>query len=64
MIGIRLSMMTNLIQKTENFIQSLNEIEIANKIIEEEILAPVGNQELWACGVTYLRSKEGRQEES
>lgn len=29
------------------------------------ILAPIGhNQELWACGVTYLRSKIGRQEES
>jgi len=29
------------------------------------ILAPVGSgQELWACGVTYLRSKIGRQEES
>lgn len=30
----------------------------------DEILAPLGNQELWACGVTYLRSKVGRQEES
>lgn len=29
-----------------------------------EWLAPIGNQELWACGVTYLRSKIGRQEES
>lgn len=29
-----------------------------------EVLAPVGRQELWACGVTYLRSKVGRQEES
>lgn len=29
------------------------------------VLAPVGSrQELWACGVTYLRSKLGRQEES
>jgi 2-dehydro-3-deoxy-D-arabinonate dehydratase len=28
------------------------------------ILAPAGSQELWACGVTYLRSKEGRQEEA
>ncbi|MEP6726151.1 MAG: fumarylacetoacetate hydrolase family protein [Bacteroidota bacterium] len=27
-------------------------------------LAPIGNQEVWACGVTYLRSKIGRQEES
>ncbi|MEO6836984.1 MAG: fumarylacetoacetate hydrolase family protein [Ginsengibacter sp.] len=54
----------HLFQKIEKLIQSSNEIEIANKIIEEEILAPVGSQELWACGVTYLRSKEGRQEES
>jgi 2-dehydro-3-deoxy-D-arabinonate dehydratase len=29
-----------------------------------QVLAPIGNQELWACGVTYLRSKIGRQEES
>lgn len=29
-----------------------------------QIKTPVGNQELWACGVTYLRSKVGRQEES
>ncbi|HVZ25587.1 MAG TPA: hypothetical protein VG842_06020, partial [Sediminibacterium sp.] len=28
------------------------------------ILPPVGTQELWACGVTYLRSKVGRQEEA
>ena len=53
-----------LFQKIEKLIQSSDEIKNANKIIEEEILAPVGNQELWACGVTYLRSKEGRQEES
>jgi 2-dehydro-3-deoxy-D-arabinonate dehydratase len=30
----------------------------------DEIVAPLGSQELWACGVTYLRSKVGRQEES
>ncbi|RYF91724.1 MAG: 2-hydroxyhepta-2,4-diene-1,7-dioate isomerase, partial [Chitinophagaceae bacterium] len=30
-----------------------------------DLLKPIGNnQELWACGVTYLRSKVGRQEES
>lgn len=54
----------HLFKKIESLIQSANEIENANKIIKEEILAPVGSQELWACGVTYLRSKEGRQEES
>jgi len=29
-----------------------------------ELLAPINSQEVWACGVTYLRSKIGRQEES
>lgn len=28
------------------------------------VMAPIGSQEVWACGVTYLRSKIGRQEES
>ena len=50
----------NLSQKIEQLIPSLPVIEA----IEGEPLAPVGNQELWACGVTYLRSKVGRQEES
>lgn len=31
---------------------------------DDDLLAPIGSQELWACGVTYLRSKIGRQEES
>lgn len=31
----------------------------------ESPMAPIGDrQELWACGVTYLKSKVGRQEES
>ena len=33
-------------------------------LLKNEILAPIGSQEVWACGVTYLRSKIGRQEES
>jgi len=36
-----------------------------NSTLVEELLTVIGkNQELWACGVTYLRSKIGRQEES
>lgn len=31
----------------------------------KEVLAPMGSQqELWTCGVTYLRSMVGRQDES
>jgi 2-dehydro-3-deoxy-D-arabinonate dehydratase len=32
--------------------------------IETKLEAPIGSQELWASGVTYFRSKQGRQEES
>lgn len=51
----------DLFQKIEKLTQSLP--AKGNELINE-VLAPIGNQELWACGVTYLRSKVGRQEES
>ena len=54
----------DLFQKIEKLTQSTTATENGNKFIEEQLLAPVGSQELWACGVTYLRSKQGRQEES
>jgi len=54
----------DLFKKIEKLTQSTTATENGNKIIKEEILTPVGSQELWACGVTYLRSKQGRQEES
>lgn len=53
----------SLFQKLTSFLQTGRAIK-TNGITEAEILAPVCNQELWACGVTYLRSKVGRQEES
>ena len=34
------------------------------ELIDTGLKAPIGSQELWASGVTYLRSKVGRQEES
>jgi 2-dehydro-3-deoxy-D-arabinonate dehydratase len=35
------------------------------KLNEHKLLAPIASdQELWACGVTYLNSKIGREEES
>ena len=38
--------------------------EDALKYCTENILPPVGRQEVWAAGVTYLRSREARKEES
>ncbi len=52
----------NLYQELEQLIQTSPSVD--SSIINEP-LAPIGpHQELWACGVTYLRSKVGRQEES
>jgi len=53
-----------LFNKMESSIRSVSAAEIGNELIADEIEVPVGNQELWACGVTYLRSKIERQEES
>ena len=52
----------DLFKKIETLTNSLS--PATNEIVSE-ILPPIGsNQELWACGVTYLKSKVGRQEES
>jgi 2-dehydro-3-deoxy-D-arabinonate dehydratase len=53
----------SLLKKISLLLNSGNAVE-TNSVIESQILAPIGKQELWACGVTYLRSKVGRQEES
>ena len=52
----------NVLQKAEQLISTLKPGDAS---LLNELLPPIGNnQELWACGVTYLRSKVGRQEES
>jgi 2-dehydro-3-deoxy-D-arabinonate dehydratase len=37
---------------------------IPNFPLSESLLAPIGQQEVWAAGVTYFRSREARIEES
>jgi 2-dehydro-3-deoxy-D-arabinonate dehydratase len=54
----------NLHGKVRSLIGSQNSISNAPDILAKEVLPPVQSQELWACGVTYYRSKVGRQEES
>jgi len=52
----------NLLSKISNLLPSLAP---GDSSMISELLPPVGSQqELWACGVTYLRSKIGREEES
>jgi 2-dehydro-3-deoxy-D-arabinonate dehydratase len=39
-------------------------VEQAAAWCQRESLAPIGSQEVWAAGVTYLRSRDARMEES
>jgi 2-dehydro-3-deoxy-D-arabinonate dehydratase len=51
-----------LYEKMDKLTQTLS---VGDSSLIKNLLPPAGsNQELWACGVTYLRSKIGRQEES
>lgn len=47
--------------------EEINEIDPVGDsswLHSQKILAPIGSQEVWAAGVTYLRSKTARMEES
>lgn len=54
----------NLYLKLENTTKDLAPVAEAREMLQTGIKAPIQGQEIWACGVTYLRSKVGRQEES
>ena len=54
----------NLYQKMKAITQTQKSTPDAGDMIATQILPPVQSQELWACGVTYYRSKVGRQEEA
>ncbi|HZX59068.1 MAG TPA: 2-hydroxyhepta-2,4-diene-1,7-dioate isomerase, partial [Mucilaginibacter sp.] len=47
----------------------LNELPVisndeASNLVKNKLLPPISRQEVWAAGVTYLRSREARMEES
>jgi 2-dehydro-3-deoxy-D-arabinonate dehydratase len=50
--------------KATRIITSLKPVDNAAQLIAQQLDVPMHSQELWACGVTYIRSKQGRQEES
>jgi Fumarylacetoacetate (FAA) hydrolase family protein len=45
-------------------IQQLKTVGNEDWLLSQKIVAPIGSQEVWAAGVTYLRSKVARMEES
>lgn len=53
-----------LYEKVEKATKEISPHPDGEKLLTSKIQAPIQSQEIWACGVTYLRSKVGRQEES
>src|SRR5690606_7574574 len=54
----------NLLSKLNDTVKSLTPVSNESSLLQSELERPLNSQELWACGVTYLKSKVGRQEES
>lgn len=54
----------DILRKAQASVSQLAPIDNAGELLEQALDAPMQGQELWASGVTYFRSKEGRQEES
>lgn len=48
----------------QQFVQKAEPSETARQAVETGLLAPIGSQEVWASGVTYLRSRDARMDES
>jgi 2-dehydro-3-deoxy-D-arabinonate dehydratase len=54
---------SNLYQHINQLSAKAKQISEAKSLIKKSS-APIGNQEVWAAGVTYLRSRDARMEES
>jgi 2-dehydro-3-deoxy-D-arabinonate dehydratase len=55
---------SKLFQKVIKGIKNLEADNSLPDFINSDLLAPIGAQEIWAAGVTYLRSREARMDES
>src|SRR4030095_3493488 len=53
-----------LFQKITKEIKKLVPDDSLSDSISNDLVAPMGSQEIWASGVTYLRSREARMEEA
>ncbi len=55
---------TDLFKKVNDDLKGLKANSNLSEMIVDNLTAPIGSQEIWAAGVTYLRSREARMEES
>lgn len=51
------------LESQQRHAEMLSPVE-ADALLNSQLMAPIGSQEVWAAGVTYLRSRDARMEES
>lgn len=54
----------NLLGKLAAIVLAVEPMDNGQQLLNNSLEAPIQSQELWASGVTYIRSRIGRQEES
>lgn len=54
----------DLLEFADKVISGSETVSIGKDLIKNELLPPIGNQEIWASGVTYMKSREARLEEA
>ncbi len=54
----------DLAEYLEARVAKLTGLELESSDLQDGLLAPIGQQEVWAAGVTYHRSRDARMEES
>jgi 2-dehydro-3-deoxy-D-arabinonate dehydratase len=54
----------DILNSIERMVASVEPLENGERMIETELLPPIGTQEVWAAGVTYFRSRDARMEEA
>jgi 2-dehydro-3-deoxy-D-arabinonate dehydratase len=54
----------HLYKKMKSIVQKLKNVKDVDEIMKSQLEAPIQSQELWAAGVTYLKSRIERQGES
>src|SRR5438876_749536 len=54
----------DLAEYLQAYVAKLTGLELESVELQDGLLAPIGQQEVWAAGVTYHRSRDARMEES
>src|SRR4051812_45272107 len=55
---------TSLYNKIAEELKGLHQDPVLSTTVQCGLLSPIGRQEVWASGITYVRTKQARMEDS